>query len=66
MSVDDWPRGWGDRSPPRRLTLVGVEAQDFDVGAPMAEQAQDCLDDAVRAVVDALPASARESPSRSQ
>lgn len=44
---------------PKRLTLVGVEAQVFDVGAAMTDRVQDCLDDAVRAVVDALRASTR-------
>lgn len=41
---------------PPRLTLVGVEARVLDVGAPMSEEALGCLDDAVRAVVAALPA----------
>ena len=44
---------------PERLTLVGVEAQVVDVGAAMTDRVQDCLDDAVRAVVDALRASTR-------
>ncbi len=39
---------------PQRLTLVGVEAQVVDVGTPMAQQVHDCLDVAVRAVVNAL------------
>ncbi len=41
---------------PERLTLVGVEAGTVDVGAPLSEQVRDRLADAVRAVVDALPA----------
>ena len=44
---------------PRRLTLVGVEAGSFDVGAPLSARVRDCLDDAVRAVLDALPATTR-------
>ena len=52
---------------PHRLTLVGVEAQGFDVGAPLSEQVRDRLDDAVRAVLDALPSlrgSGAEQPRR--
>ena len=44
---------------PPRLTLIGVEARVVDVGAPMSEEALGCLDDAVRAVVAALPATTR-------
>jgi len=44
---------------PQRLTIVGVEVQVCDVGAPMSEPAQDSLDDAVRAVLDALPTTTR-------
>ena len=44
---------------PQRLTLVGVEVRDLEVGAAVSEQVRDRLDDAVRAVVDALPAAAR-------
>lgn len=40
---------------PQRLTLVGVEARVVDVGAPMSKQVRDSLEDAVHAVVDALP-----------
>jgi hydrogenase maturation protease len=41
---------------PRRLTLIGVEAAGFEVGAPLSSPVADRLDDAVRAVVAALPA----------
>ena len=44
---------------PQRLTLVGVEVQVLDVGAPVSEQVLAGLDDAVRAVVAALTATAR-------
>ena len=43
---------------PKRLTLVGVEGEVFAVGAPLTERVRACLDDAVRAVVGTLPASA--------
>jgi hypothetical protein len=33
---------------------VGVEARVFDMGATMTRQVQDCVDDAVRAVVAAI------------
>lgn len=39
---------------PQRLTLVGVEVQDVEVGAAVSEQAGDVLEDAVRAVVESL------------
>jgi hydrogenase maturation protease len=45
---------------PRRLTLVGVEASGFEVGAPLSSAVADRLDDAVRAVVAALPAPSGE------
>jgi hydrogenase maturation protease len=41
---------------PRRLTLVGVEAETFCVGAPLSARVTDHLGDAVRAVTDALTA----------
>jgi len=44
---------------PRRLTLVGVEAQAVDLGAPLSAPVRDSVDDAVDAVVAALPAAAR-------
>ncbi|MGZ6764648.1 MAG: hydrogenase maturation protease [Nocardioidaceae bacterium] len=44
---------------PQRVTIVGVEAQVCDVGAPLSEQVHAALDDAVRAVLDALPATTR-------
>ncbi len=44
---------------PRRLTLVGVEALSFGVGAPISAQVGDRIDEAVRAVRDALPATTR-------
>lgn len=46
---------------PRRLTLVGVEAEDFTTGAPFSASVLQRLDDAVAAVVDLLPASASGS-----
>ena len=39
---------------PQRLTFVSVEARVFDMGATMTRQVQDCVDDAVRAVVAAI------------
>jgi hydrogenase maturation protease len=42
---------------PAQLTLIGVEAGAVDMGAPVSQQVRDRLEDAVRAVVDALPAS---------
>ena len=39
---------------PRRLTLVGVEAMDLDLGAALSPPVRGRLDDAVRAVVAAL------------
>jgi len=39
---------------PQRLTLVGLEARSFSPGASMSTPVRDRLDDAVRAVVDAL------------
>jgi hydrogenase maturation protease len=45
---------------PRRLTLIGVEAAGFEVGASLSSAVADRLDDAVRAVVAALPAPSRE------
>jgi hydrogenase maturation protease len=47
---------------PERLTLVGVEARGVDVGASVSEQVRDCLEDAVRAVVEALPATTDPAP----
>ncbi|MFC4783916.1 hydrogenase maturation protease [Nocardioides sp. MAHUQ-72] len=44
---------------PERLTLVGVEAGAVDVGSPMSPQVRDRVDDAVRAVVAALPTTTR-------
>jgi hydrogenase maturation protease len=41
---------------PRRLTLVGVEARTFRLGAPLSAQVRESLDDAAEAVVTALPA----------
>jgi hydrogenase maturation protease len=41
---------------PKRLTLVGVEARTFQLGAPLSPRVYDSLDDAVAAVVTALPA----------
>ena len=41
---------------PRRLTLVGVEAESFRAGAPLSPAVRTHLDDAVRAVTDALTA----------
>ena len=41
---------------PRRLTLVGVEAESFRAGAPLSPAVRTHLDDAVRAVADALTA----------
>ncbi len=40
---------------PQRLTLVGVEARVVDVGARMSQQVRDGLEEAVHAVVEALP-----------
>ena len=48
---------------PRRLTLVGVAARTFRIGAPLSVEVRDHLDDAVRAVLDALPAAARDTHS---
>ncbi len=39
---------------PRRLTLVGVEAQTLSLGEPLSDRVGERLDDAVRAVLDAL------------
>jgi hydrogenase maturation protease len=39
---------------PRRLTLVGVEAESIRAGAPLSAHVSDHLGEAVRAVVDAL------------
>jgi hydrogenase maturation protease len=39
---------------PRRLTLIGVEASNVDLGEPLSAPVRDILDDAVGAVVDAL------------
>lgn len=44
---------------PDRLTLVGVEADTFLLGAPLSAEVRDHLDDAVRAVTDALTAKKR-------
>lgn len=44
---------------PRRLTLVGVEAGSFEMGAPLSAQVRGRLDDAVQAVVSSLPATTR-------
>jgi hydrogenase maturation protease len=41
---------------PKRLTLVGVEARTFHLGAPLSAQVRGSLDDAAEAVVTALPA----------
>jgi hydrogenase maturation protease len=41
---------------PKRLTLVGVEARTFQQGAPLSPRVHDSLDEAVAAVVTALPA----------
>jgi hydrogenase maturation protease len=41
---------------PKRLTLVGVEARMFCLGAPLSPRVRDSLDDAVAAVVTLLPA----------
>ena len=39
---------------PRRLTLVGVEAEGIEVGAAVSDLVRDRLEDAVRAVVESL------------
>ena len=44
---------------PKRLTLVGVEARTFRLGAPLSLLVRDSLRDAVEAVVTALPATTR-------
>lgn len=44
---------------PHRLTLVGVEAETFLLGAPLSAEVRDHLDAAVRAVTDALTAKKR-------
>ena len=41
---------------PKRLTLVGVEARTFRLGAPLSPRLHEGLDDAVAAVVTALAA----------
>lgn len=41
---------------PKRLTLVGVEARTFRLGAPLSGRVDDSLGDAVAAVLTALPA----------
>jgi hydrogenase maturation protease len=41
---------------PRRLTLVGVEARTFQLGAPLSTRVRESLGDAADAVVTALPA----------
>jgi hydrogenase maturation protease len=44
---------------PRRLTLVGVEARTFRLGAPLSARVRESLGDAADAVVTALPATTR-------
>lgn len=41
---------------PRRLTLIGIEAETLCAGAPLSMQVANGLDDAVRAVTDTLTA----------
>ncbi len=44
---------------PRRLTLVAVQGESFEVGAPLSARVQAALDEAVRVVVAVLPATMR-------